>query len=80
MDEIAGRIKSIIGHYLEIPADTIEDNASFTEDLGADSLEAVEIIMAIEQEFSVVINDDAAEKILSVGDAVKYLKANMLQL
>lgn len=80
MDEITKRIKSIIGHYLEIPAESIEDNASFTEDLGADSLEAVEIVMALEQEFSVVIDDDAAERILTVSDAVKYLKANMLEL
>ena len=80
MDEITTRIKSIIGHYLEIPAEGIEDNASFTEDLGADSLEAVEIVMALEQEFGVVIDDDAAEKILTVSDAVKYLKANMLEL
>ena len=70
---VEDRVKSIIVEQLGVDADEVNPDASFVEDLGADSLDTVELIMAFEEEFGVEIPDDAAETILTVGDAVKYI-------
>jgi acyl carrier protein len=70
-------VKKIVVEHLNVDADKVTDNASFIEDLGADSLDTVELVMAFEEEFGIEIPDDAAESIVTVGDAVKYIdKAN----
>ena len=77
MSDIADRVKKIVVEHLNVDADKVTDNASFIEDLGADSLDTVELVMAFEEEFGIEIPDDAAESIVTVGDAVKYIdKAN----
>jgi acyl carrier protein len=77
MSETAERVKKIVVEHLNVDADKVTENASFIEDLGADSLDTVELVMAFEEEFGIEIPDDAAEAIVTVGDAVKYIdKAN----
>jgi acyl carrier protein len=68
------RVKSIIVEQLGVDADEVTPDASFVEDLGADSLDQVELIMAFEEEFGVEISDDEAEKIRRVKDAVDYIE------
>ena len=68
------RVKSIIVEQLGVDADEVTADASFVEDLGADSLDQVELIMAFEEEFGVEISDDEAEKIRKVKDAVEYIE------
>jgi acyl carrier protein len=68
------RVKSIIVEQLGVDADEVTPDASFVEDLGADSLDQVELIMAFEEEFGVEISDDEAEKIRRVKDAVEYIE------
>lgn len=67
------RVKSIIVEQLGVDAEEVNSDASFVEDLGADSLDTVELIMAFEEEFGVEISDDDAEKIRKVRDAVEYI-------
>lgn len=74
MSDIADRVKTIVVEHLGVDAAKVSDNASFIDDLGADSLDTVELVMAFEEEFGVEIPDDAAETILTVGDAVGFLK------
>ena len=76
MSDIADRVKKIVVEHLSVDADKVSDNASFIDDLGADSLDTVELVMAFEEEFSVEIPDDAAEKIQSFGDAVNFITEN----
>ncbi|MBN9553669.1 MAG: acyl carrier protein [Alphaproteobacteria bacterium] len=77
MSDTAERVKKIVVEHLNVDADKVTENASFIEDLGADSLDTVELVMAFEEEFGIEIPDDAAEAIVTVGDAVKYIdKAN----
>ena len=77
MSDTAERVKKIVVEHLNVDAEKVTDNASFIEDLGADSLDTVELVMAFEEEFGIEIPDDAAEAIVTVGDAVKYIdKAN----
>jgi acyl carrier protein len=77
MSDTADRVKKIVVEHLNVDAEKVTDNASFIEDLGADSLDTVELVMAFEEEFGIEIPDDAAESIVTVGDAVKYIdKAN----
>ena len=73
MSDTAERVKKIVVEHLNVDADKVTDNASFIEDLGADSLDTVELVMAFEEEFGIEIPDDAAESIVTVGDAVKYI-------
>ena len=73
MSDTAERVKKIVIEHLNVDADKVTDNASFIEDLGADSLDTVELVMAFEEEFGIEIPDDAAESIVTVGDAVKYI-------
>ena len=71
---VEDRVKSIIVEQLGVDADEVQPDASFVEDLGADSLDTVELIMAFEEEFGVEISDDEAEKIRKVKDAVEYIE------
>ena len=70
------RVKEIIVEQLGVDADQVTVNASFVDDLGADSLDTVELVMALEEEFDVEIPDEDAEKITTVNDAISYLSAN----
>ena len=74
MSDTAERVKKIVVEHLNVDADKVTDNASFIEDLGADSLDTVELVMAFEEEFGIEIPDDAAESIVTVGDAVKFIE------
>ncbi len=76
MSDIADRVKKIVVEHLGVDAAKVEEAASFIDDLGADSLDTVELVMAFEEEFNVEIPDDAAEKIQTVGDAVSFIKEN----
>ena len=76
MSEIASRVKAIIVDKLGVDENEVTMEASFTNDLGADSLDTVELIMEFEKEFNIAIPDDQAEKIATVGDAVKYIEDN----
>ena len=78
MSDIEGRVKKIVVEHLSIEEEKISESASFIDDLGADSLDTVELVMAFEEEFGSEISDSDAEKILTVGDAVKFIenKAN----
>ena len=75
MSDIGERVKKIVVEHLGVDADKVKDNASFIDDLGADSLDNVELVMAFEEEFGIEIPDDAAETILTVGDAVKFIQS-----
>ena len=74
MSDTADRVKKIVVEHLGVEEDKVTPDASFIDDLGADSLDIVELVMAFEEEFGVEIPDDAAEKITTVGDAVKYIE------
>ena len=74
MSETASRVKAIIVDKLGVEETEVTNEASFTNDLGADSLDTVELIMEFEKEFNISIPDDQAEKISSVGDAVSYVE------
>ena len=76
MSEIAERVKAIIVDKLSVEETEVTNEASFTNDLGADSLDTVELIMKFEKEFGISIPDDQAEKITCVGDAIAYIEAN----
>src|SRR5262249_19137335 len=76
MSDIGERVKKIVVEHLGVEADKVTENASFIDDLGADSLDTVELVMAFEEEFGCEIPDDAAETILTVGDAIKFLEKN----
>ncbi len=73
MSDIAERVKKIVVDHLGVDAGKVSEGASFIDDLGADSLDTVELVMAFEEEFGVEIPDDAAEKIQTVGDAVNFI-------
>ena len=74
MRDISDRVKKIVVEHLGVDEDKVVDNASFIDDLGADSLDTVELVMAFEEEFGIEIPDDAAENIQSFGDAVKFIE------
>ncbi len=74
MSDIAERVKKIVVEHLGVEEDKVAEIASFIDDLGADSLDTVELVMAFEEEFGCEIPDDAAEKILTVKDAIEYLE------
>ncbi|MBO4754688.1 MAG: acyl carrier protein [Bacteroidales bacterium] len=76
MSEIESKVKEIIVEKLGVEESEVTMDASFTNDLGADSLDTVELIMEFEKEFGITIPDDQAEKIATVGDAVAYIEAN----
>jgi acyl carrier protein len=74
MADIEQRVKDIIINELGVEAEKVTADASFVEDLGADSLDTVELVMAFEEEFGIEIPDEDAEKMQTVGDAVKYIQ------
>ena len=76
MSDTADRVKKIVVEHLGVEAEKVTEDSSFIDDLGADSLDIVELVMAFEEEFSVEIPDDAAEKISTVSDAIKYIDEN----
>jgi acyl carrier protein len=73
MSDVAEKVKAIVVEHLGVEADKVTDTASFIDDLGADSLDNVELVMAFEEEFGVEIPDDAAEKIVTVKDAITFI-------
>ncbi len=75
MSDIAAKVKEIIVEQLNVDADAVKDDASFIDDLDADSLDTVELIMAFEEAFDLEIPDEEAEKIKTVGDAIKHIEA-----
>ena len=75
MSEISSKVKAIIVDKLVVDETEVSDTASFTNDLGADSLDTVELIMEFEKEFNIQIPDDDAEKIQTVGEAIKYIES-----
>ena len=76
MSDISSKVKSIIVDKLGVEEKEVTPTASFTNDLWADSLDTVELIMEFEKEFNIAIPDDQAEKIATVGDAISYIEAN----
>lgn len=76
MSDIATRVKAIIADKLGVDESEVTPEASFTNDLGADSLDTVELIMEFEKEFNIAIPDDQAEKISTVGEAIRYIEEN----
>jgi len=71
---LAEKVKSIIAEQLGVKIEEVVDNASFIDDLGADSLDTVELVMALEEEFGMEIPDEEAEKLTKVGDAIRYIE------
>ena len=76
MSDVGYKIKKIIIDHLGVDASKVTEEASFIDDLGADSLDTVELVMAFEEEFGAEISDSEAEKILTVGDAIKFVESN----
>ena len=76
MSETSERVKKIVVEHLGVEGEKVTEDASFIDDLGADSLDIVELVMAFEEEFGVEIPDDAAEKITTVRDAIEYIEQN----
>ena len=73
-EAVTDRVKAIIAEQLGVKIEEVTDSASFIEDLGADSLDTVELVMALEEEFGIEIPDEDAEKMMKVGDAIKYIE------
>ena len=76
MSDVVDRVKKIVIEHLSVEERSISEGSSFIDDLGADSLDTVELVMAFEEEFGIEIPDDAAETIQTVGDAVKFIEEN----
>ena len=76
MSDISERVKKIVVEHLGVDEAKVTEEASFVDDLGADSLDTVELVMAFEEEFGCEIPDDAAEKILTVKDAIAYIETH----
>ena len=77
MSDTTDRVKKIVVEHLGVEEDKVSEGASFIDDLGADSLDTVELVMAFEEEFGIEIPDDAAEKIATVKDAILFIDANV---
>ena len=77
MSDVLERAKKNVDDNLDVDADKVVESASFIDDLGADSLDLVELVMAFEEEFNIEIPDDVQESIRSVGDAVTHIKAHV---
>ncbi len=75
-EDISSKVKKIAADHLGIDEAKVTEEASFIDDLGADSLDTVELVMAFEEEFGSEISDSEAEKILTVGDAIKFIESN----
>ena len=74
MADVAQKVRSIIAEQLGVKIEEVTDTASFVDDLGADSLDTVELVMALEEEFGIEIPDEEAEKMTSVGEAIRYVE------
>ena len=74
-NDISGKVKKIVADHLGIEETKVTDESSFIDDLGVDSLDTVELVMAFEEEFGSEISDNEAEKILTVGDAIKFIES-----
>lgn len=74
MSDSAEKVKKIVVEHLGVEADKVTEEASFIDDLGADSLDTVELVMAVEEEFEVAVPDEAAEKLRTIGDVVRWLE------
>ena len=72
-DDVASKVRKIVADHLGVDEEKVTEEASFIDDLGADSLDTVELVMAFEEEFGSEISDSEAEKILTVGDAIKFI-------
>ena len=79
MSDIPGRVTKIVVEHLGVEESKVIESASFIDDLGADSLDTVELVMAFEEEFGSEISDSEAEKILTVGDAIKFIESKSAQ-
>ena len=77
MENIEQKVKEIVADRLGVDPDEVTPEASFIEDLGADSLDTVELVMALEEEFGIEIPDEGAEKIQTVGDAIEYIQKHL---
>lgn len=77
MAEVADRVKEIVVDQLGVSPEQVSEEAKFVEDLGADSLDTVELVMALEEEFGAEIPDEEAEKLQTVGDAIKFIEGNL---
>ncbi len=77
MSDVLSRVQKIVVEHLDVEESKVVENASFIDDLGADSLDNVELVMAFEEEFDIEIPDDAAEHIQKVGDAVKFISEHL---
>jgi acyl carrier protein len=77
MSNTEERVKAIVVEQLNVAAEEVTPEASFIDDLGADSLDIVELVMALEEEYDIEISDEAAEKIRTVGDAINYIKQHV---
>jgi acyl carrier protein len=75
MSDVSTKVKKIVADHLGVEEEKVTNEASFIDDLGADSLDTVELVMAFEEEFSAEISDSDAEKILTVGDAIKFIES-----
>ena len=75
MSDVVDRVKKIVVEHLSVEESSISDTSSFIDDLGADSLDTVELVMAFEEEFEIEIPDDAAEKIQTIKDAIDFIEA-----
>ena len=74
MSDVSEKVKSIVAEQLGVKIEEVKDEAKFIDDLGADSLDTVELVMALEEEFGAEIPDEEAEKLTTVGEAVKYIE------
>ena len=78
-ENVSNKVKKIVADHLGVEEEKVTDQANFIDDLGADSLDTVELVMAFEQEFGSEISDSEAEKILTVGDAIKFIESKSSQ-
>jgi acyl carrier protein len=77
MNDIESRVTKLVAEHLDVDPVKVKKDARFTDDLGADSLDRVELVMAFEEEFSIEIPDSSAEKIIKVGDAISYIEEQL---
>jgi acyl carrier protein len=77
-DDIADRVRELVIAYLDVAHEKVTEGANFVDDLGADSLDTIELIMAFEEEFGIEFSDNAAEKIVTIKDAINFISENSI--